>query len=383
MPTVKLVVLGASGVGKTSLRGQFISGRFSTGYRASIGADFITKTLPHPTNPSESVTLQIWDTAGQERFSSLSNAFFRGADAVLLMFDVNTPSTLDALPKWWAEFRAHAPVPDEDLRTCCCVVVGNKVDLESGDGRVSEAQVQHVLDVLVPPSPPPSPPHEDQHPLAASIATLRPPPPAPPPAPSDSIAIHLAKPRSRSSAYLHTGTASGTVTSTHTSLSMYHTPSSSVSDVFASARSSPEPWGASSHSHSHSRSSSASRLGALALSPSSPSMSVRSRQSSAATITPALLLARESAAASTSSFTTTTTTTTATTPASSSRPRLFFTSAKTGAGVCDVFAYVVRRVVRRWEAEARWQEVLEARGPGVALAGPAKEKAGPAGCCRV
>lgn len=81
MPTVKLVVIGASGVGKTSLRGkvgvalhlspttfivltlytlQYISGRFSDGYRATIGADFITKTLPHPNNPAESVTLQIW-----------------------------------------------------------------------------------------------------------------------------------------------------------------------------------------------------------------------------------------------------------------------------------------------------------------------------------
>lgn len=78
MPTVKLVVIGASGVGKTSLRTQvcaqkvtdipshnrsstqYVSGRFSTGYRATIGADFIAKTLPHPTKPDEVVTLQIW-----------------------------------------------------------------------------------------------------------------------------------------------------------------------------------------------------------------------------------------------------------------------------------------------------------------------------------
>lgn len=79
MSTIKLVVIGASGVGKTSLRGQvscpilqskfnaklttslqYISGRFSNGYRATIGADFITKTLPRPDNPSELVILQIW-----------------------------------------------------------------------------------------------------------------------------------------------------------------------------------------------------------------------------------------------------------------------------------------------------------------------------------
>ena len=83
MRTVKLVVIGSSGVGKTSLRSQvrpqmsskhlvcilnfllrsqlqYISGRFTKGYRATIGADFITKTLPHYNNPQEAITLQIW-----------------------------------------------------------------------------------------------------------------------------------------------------------------------------------------------------------------------------------------------------------------------------------------------------------------------------------
>jgi hypothetical protein len=79
MRTVKLVVIGNSGVGKTSFRSQvrmirtlfflsslittitkYVSGRFSTGYRATIGADFIAKTLPHHSDAEESVTLQIW-----------------------------------------------------------------------------------------------------------------------------------------------------------------------------------------------------------------------------------------------------------------------------------------------------------------------------------
>ncbi|KAI0056522.1 hypothetical protein BV25DRAFT_1787528, partial [Artomyces pyxidatus] len=146
MRTVKLVVIGDSGVGKTSLRGQYISGRFSTGYRATIGADFISKTLPHHSKPDETVTLQIWastppDTAGQERFSSLSAAFFRGADAALLMFDVNQPESMHALERWWSEFRARAPLPDEEMEDYCCVVVGNKIDLaQEGGPAVSETE---------------------------------------------------------------------------------------------------------------------------------------------------------------------------------------------------------------------------------------------------
>ncbi|KAH6888927.1 P-loop containing nucleoside triphosphate hydrolase protein, partial [Coprinopsis sp. MPI-PUGE-AT-0042] len=126
--TVKLVLVGSSGVGKTSLRGQYISGHFSTGYRATIGTDFISKTVKHPWKEGESVVLQIWDTAGQERFSSLSSAFFRGADAVLLLFDINSPASLHALKKWWSEFCDKCPVEPDEEHDFCCVVVGNKMD---------------------------------------------------------------------------------------------------------------------------------------------------------------------------------------------------------------------------------------------------------------
>ncbi|KAJ7266472.1 hypothetical protein B0H12DRAFT_1321054 [Mycena haematopus] len=100
MPTFKVVVIGASDAGKTSLRGQYFSARFSTSYRATIGADFITKILPPPpSSPSAE------------------------------------PITLYALRRWWDEFKAKAPVREEDLRGgngrggFCVVVVGNKIDL--------------------------------------------------------------------------------------------------------------------------------------------------------------------------------------------------------------------------------------------------------------
>ncbi|KAF8884717.1 P-loop containing nucleoside triphosphate hydrolase protein [Mucidula mucida] len=127
--TIKVVVIGASGVGKTSLRSQYITSRFSTGYRATIGADFISKTISVP-GADDEVVLQIWDTAGQERFSSLSSAFFRGADAVVMVYDVNRPETLHDLQRWWAVFKDGADWSDDTgRRRGRAVVVGNKVDL--------------------------------------------------------------------------------------------------------------------------------------------------------------------------------------------------------------------------------------------------------------
>ncbi|KAI0042007.1 ras-domain-containing protein [Auriscalpium vulgare] len=377
MRTVKLVVIGNSGVGKTSLRGQYVSGRFSTGYRATIGADFITKTLPHHSNPEESVTLQIWDTAGQERFSSLSSAFFRGADAAVLMFDVNQPESLHALERWWAEFRERAPVSDEEMEDYCCVVVGNKIDLaqqRSEGPAVTEEDAQAFVDELVPTSSRASSPvttYSYSEPIApeaeTSNTTDSEPEPEPELVPSINVptattsidigARHHKRPsksRSRSSQFRFTN---GTMTSTHTGLTVFHTPSSSYFDVYESARSSPLP-------RSHSPSPARSHLRISSTDSHEPSRAPRravstSTFSSAPTITPSL-------------FTRTAAPTPPTPPVESEdegppaaplpprperRPKVFFTSAKTGVGVPDMFAYIAQRVVTRWE----WEEAVEER----------------------
>ncbi|KAF9037242.1 hypothetical protein BJ165DRAFT_1319446, partial [Panaeolus papilionaceus] len=85
----------------------YISGRFSTGYRPTIGADFITETIQ-----------------SEERFSSLSRAFFRGADA-LCQCHVHA---LQA-QKWWYNFCAHTLARGEHRAKFCVMVVGNKVDV--------------------------------------------------------------------------------------------------------------------------------------------------------------------------------------------------------------------------------------------------------------
>ncbi|CAN9235316.1 unnamed protein product [Alternaria alternata] len=83
---LKVIILGDSGVGKTSLMNQYVNKKFSASYKATIGADFLTKEV---LVDDRLVTMQLWDTAGQERFQSLGVAFYRGADCCVLVYDVN------------------------------------------------------------------------------------------------------------------------------------------------------------------------------------------------------------------------------------------------------------------------------------------------------
>ena len=98
---LKVIILGDSGVGKTSLMNQYVNNKFSEQYKATIGADFCTKDV---TIDDKLVTLQIWDTAGQERFQSLGVAFFRGADACILVYDMTNPKSFESLDKWRKDF---------------------------------------------------------------------------------------------------------------------------------------------------------------------------------------------------------------------------------------------------------------------------------------
>lgn len=129
---LKVIILGDSGVGKTSLMNQYVNRRFSNQYKATIGADFLTKEV---SVDDRLVTMQIWDTAGQERFQSLGVAFYRGADCCVLVFDVTVPRSFESLEAWKDEFLIQAAPREPE--TFPFVVLGNKVDL--GDNRVITA----------------------------------------------------------------------------------------------------------------------------------------------------------------------------------------------------------------------------------------------------
>mmetsp|Transcript_30121 Transcript_30121/g.84128 ORF Transcript_30121/g.84128 Transcript_30121/m.84128 type:complete len:206 (-) Transcript_30121:254-871(-) len=122
---LKVILLGDSGVGKTSLMHQYVNRKFNNQYKATIGADFLTKEVMAD---DRLVTMQIWDTAGQERFQSLGVAFYRGADCCVLVFDVTVAKSFENLDCWREEFLIQAgPKNPEDFPF---IVIGNKIDRE-------------------------------------------------------------------------------------------------------------------------------------------------------------------------------------------------------------------------------------------------------------
>jgi len=130
---LKVVILGDSSVGKTSLMSHYVKKSFNTHYKATIGADFLTKEV---LVGEQLVTMQIWDTAGQERFRSLGVTFYRGADCCLLVYDVTLRSSFENLGMWQDSFLQQSGAPNPE--TFPFVIIGNKIDLE--DRQVTEVE---------------------------------------------------------------------------------------------------------------------------------------------------------------------------------------------------------------------------------------------------
>ena len=111
--------------------GRYVQNTFVAQYRATIGADFLSKEVI--ANDSL-VMMQIWDTAGQEKFQSVQGVFYKGADACMLVFDLTSLGSFQALSKWKDEFVFSANV---NASAFPFVLVGNKADL-TDERKISE-----------------------------------------------------------------------------------------------------------------------------------------------------------------------------------------------------------------------------------------------------
>jgi small GTP-binding protein len=117
---LKIVFLGESTVGKTSIITSFSQSGLISDVEATIGACFSVQRL---TIGSSEVKLKIWDTAGQERFRALTPMYFRDADVALLVFAVNSADTFQKLDSWLADVR------HKTTNSLLIFIVGNKTDL--------------------------------------------------------------------------------------------------------------------------------------------------------------------------------------------------------------------------------------------------------------
>mmetsp|Transcript_23296 Transcript_23296/g.64054 ORF Transcript_23296/g.64054 Transcript_23296/m.64054 type:complete len:200 (-) Transcript_23296:218-817(-) len=116
----KVVILGASGVGKTCIGLRFVKGQFVSYTATTIGASFLVKEL---TLGTQKITLQIWDTAGQERFRSMAPLYYRGAAAAIMVFSLNDATSFEKLKEWVRELMSNV---EEQL---VLAIAANKCDL--------------------------------------------------------------------------------------------------------------------------------------------------------------------------------------------------------------------------------------------------------------
>lgn len=136
----KIVLVGNSSVGKTSLLRRFCSDNFYAGTSATVGIDYSVKTI---TVDGSQVALQMWDTAGQERYRSITKQFFRKADGVVVMYEITAQQSFTAVRQWLGSVQEAA---GDDIPI---MLLANKTDLEEqrevqayvGDSLAKELQL--------------------------------------------------------------------------------------------------------------------------------------------------------------------------------------------------------------------------------------------------
>lgn len=118
---LKILLTGAAASKKSELLNDFIKSKFSTSYKLNVGVDIMTKDVEF--KPGEFATLTIWEIGGQQKFEFVRSIFYKGASAVLIVFDLTREETYEEIKNWLSEVRKFT---EEDIPF---VLIGNKSDL--------------------------------------------------------------------------------------------------------------------------------------------------------------------------------------------------------------------------------------------------------------
>ena len=130
---LKIMVLGESMVGKTSLITRYTNDKFGGRYLCTVGIDFQKKKIE---KNGKRVLLQIWDTAGQERFRNVTKNYFQASQGFVLAYDINNKESFEKVQYWVEEIKSNA---EEKIK---CILIGTKCDLDKRE--VSEEEGQNL-----------------------------------------------------------------------------------------------------------------------------------------------------------------------------------------------------------------------------------------------
>ncbi|CAI2376675.1 unnamed protein product [Moneuplotes crassus] len=117
----KILLIGNSGVGKSSLLLRFADDTFTDNFMPTIGVDFKIRTLEVD---GRTIKLQIWDTAGQERFKTITSSYYKGAHGIIVVYDITDKESFKNIDNWMTEVEKHA---SENVSR---ILVGNKCDMD-------------------------------------------------------------------------------------------------------------------------------------------------------------------------------------------------------------------------------------------------------------
>jgi Ras-related protein Rab-1A len=132
----KILLIGNSAVGKSSLLMRFADDIFHETFLPTIGVDFKIRTIEHE---GSKIKLQMWDTAGQEKFKTITSAYYKGAQGILLVFDLCDKKSFGDIKTWLSEVDRFST--NESVK----ILVGNKSDLIS-DRQVSKEEAERFAE---------------------------------------------------------------------------------------------------------------------------------------------------------------------------------------------------------------------------------------------
>ena len=119
----KVIIVGSSGVGKTSLINRYLGHKFENKLYPTVSPSYLLKSIA--IDEKHRVDLNIWDTAGQEQYQDIGKAFYHGSDIGVVCFDSN-PLNMEAVPKWVDRIR-------QQVQDCCIFLAATKYDIISQD----------------------------------------------------------------------------------------------------------------------------------------------------------------------------------------------------------------------------------------------------------